>query len=173
MPKGWKKGYQKGTNINHNEPRALQTHPPWKNIDGSVANSLLFGRKCLPQESIWEPFWTRKLFKTNTQIDADRIEKLALNSYQNGTNIDTPNRPKIMPKHVATKIMIIMRNPALLICKHMQNHGGNIVLRGFKSCVCGRERYQTNIKNDTQIHPQTDEQLMQHLSMLEKVMPKT
>ena len=46
MPNGCEKnakGYQKGTNINHNEPRAIQKNRPWTNKDGSVANNLVWG----------------------------------------------------------------------------------------------------------------------------------
>ena len=41
------KGCQKSTNIRHNEPRAFQKLPPWKNIDGSVVKHLLFNRTWL------------------------------------------------------------------------------------------------------------------------------
>ena len=41
------------------------------------------------------------LFKNDAQINAEQVEKLTSNSYQNGIKIDTKHNEQSMPKQVA------------------------------------------------------------------------
>ena len=72
-----------------------------------------------------------------------------------------------MPKLVKEKIRKIIENHVYLNGKLIEIHCKNKLFDGLEGCMCGRERYQKNIKNEINIHPQIDTK-----TMLEKGVPK-
>ena len=83
-------------------------------MDGSVAKSQILGWK---YDRCGEPIRFKNGSTSMQQNDAEQIETIALNSYWNGTNIDTLIIYKTMQKLVAKKIMNIIKNIVFLICR--------------------------------------------------------
>ena len=84
MPSGCQKdatGYQNGTNISHNEPRAPQKNPPRKSMDASVAITLFLFSKMIGQRIFWEPFGVQRCSNIDAKIDAERVAKMMPKGY--------------------------------------------------------------------------------------------
>ena len=57
-----------------------------------------------------------------------------------------------MPKLVTKKIRKVIQNHVSLNCKIIEFHCNNNGFDSLEGCMCERERYQKNIKNETKIH---------------------
>ena len=76
-----------------------------------------------------------------------------------------------MPKLVTENIMNIIKNHVSLNSKNIEIHCQNTFFYGLEGCMCELKRYQTNIKSETKIHPNIDEQSIQ-ISCSKKRYPK-
>ena len=94
--------------------------------------------------------------------------------FKNEGKIDTQTHQKSMRKLVTKKIRKLIKNHVSLngrMVKSLKFIVKTSVLDGSEGCMYERQRYQKNIKNDTQIHPKIDEQSIQN-SCLKKGYPK-
>ena len=81
--------------------------------------------------------------------------------FQNGSKIDTKTHQESMPKLVTKKIGKIIKNHVSLNGKIIGIHCKTNIFDGLEGCMCARWSIQKNIKNDTKMHPQIDEQSIQ------------
>ena len=82
---------------------------------------------------------------------------------QHGAKIDARTHQKSMPKLVAQKIMKIIICHVFLNGKIIETPCKNNGFEGLAGCVREQKRYQQNIKNDINIHPQINDKSMQNV----------
>ena len=72
--------------------------------------------------------------------------------FQNGPNIDIKSHQKSMPKLVTKRMRKITQILLLWIVKSLKFIVKTNSFEGLEGCMCERERFQKNIKNDIQIN---------------------
>ena len=68
-----------------------------------------------------------------------------------------------MTKLVTKTIMTVIKIHVSLNGKIIEVHGTNNFCEGLTGCVRERKMYQSNIKNDTKIHPNIDDKSIQNV----------